>query len=277
MRKRILVLAIVLLASITLWAGTGDRHALVIGNGNYLKTTPLANPPTDATDVAKLLEDVGFTVTLQTDASLSQMEGTIREFANEAKKASAGTTLFYYAGHGVQFEGTNYLLPVDADIHKDYELRSKAVSMELVSSALNETDSDFNLILLDACRDNPFASSRGGARGLMAMGGGNPESMVVFSTSPGSVAQDGDGSNSPFTTALKQHLLTPDQEVRQLVASVSKSVQTMTKGRQIPWVNTSFTGSFYFVTAEQQLANSKESTSRLELELQSLENEIASR
>jgi uncharacterized caspase-like protein len=255
----------------------GTRYALVIGNGDYKNTILLANPSKDAKDVAKALENVGFTVTLQTDASLSQMESAIREFSSAAKRASAQTVLFFYAGHGVQFEGVNYLLPIDADIQKDYELRSKAVSMDLVSDSLDDTDSDFNLILLDACRDNPFATSRGGDRGLTAMGGRNSESMVVFSTSPGSVAQDGEGINSPFVTALKQNLYTPDLEVRQLVAAVSKGVQKLTKGQQVPWVNTSFTGSFYFVTAEQQVQSSRASSSRLQQEIESLEKEIAER
>jgi hypothetical protein len=149
--------------------------------------------------------------------------------------------------------------------------------MDMVTSALEDTKSGFNLIMLDACRDNPFASGRGGSRGLGVMGGGTAESMVVFATAPGSVAQDGDGRNSPFTSALKQHLATPDQEVRQLVAAVSRSVQEMTGGKQIPWLNTSFTGQFFFLTAQQQLAKAESNAKQLQGELETLEAEIAKR
>jgi len=276
--KRIVVMLVgLVLACASLFAVDGGRFALVVGNGNYKGISRLANPTNDATDIAKLLTEAGFSVRLETDTTLSKMEGAVREFSAEAKAAKAETTLFFYAGHGVQFEGVNYLIPVDADIQMDYELRSKAVSMEMVASALEDAKSEFNLILLDACRDNPFSSSRGGSRGLVVMGGGTPESMVVFATSPGSVAQDGGGSNSPFTSALKEYLLTPDLEVRQLVASVSKKVQSLTSGKQIPWVNTSFTGSFYFITAQQQLQRANAEATRLQVELAALEQEIAQR
>jgi len=257
--------------------GKTDRYALVVGNGAYEKTTKLANPVNDAGDVADMLSDLGFKVRLETNTTLSRMEGAVREFSKEAREAKASTTLFFYAGHGVQYEGINYLLPVDADIQRDYELRSKALSMDMVTAALEDTKSGFNLVMLDACRDNPFASGRGGSRGLGVMGGGTAESMVVFATAPGSVAQDGDGRNSPFTAALKQHLATPDLEVRQLVAAVSRSVQDMTRGMQIPWVNTSFTGQFFFLTAQQQLAKAESDAKQLQGELAALEAEIAKR
>ena len=275
--KRFVLLLVLGLVCMGLFASDGLRYALVLGNGAYEKTTKLANPVNDAGDVASMLEDLGFKVRLETDATLSRMEGAVREFSTEAKAAKADTTLFFYAGHGVQYEGVNYLLPVDADIQREYELRSKALSMDTVSSALEDAKSDFNLIMLDACRDNPFASSRGGSRGLGVMGGGTAESMVVFATAPGAVAQDGNGKNSPFTTALKQHLATPDLEVRQLVAAVSRSVQEMTGSKQIPWVNTSFTGQFFFLTAQQQLAKAESDAKQLQGELAALEVEIAKR
>ncbi|NBK23839.1 MAG: caspase family protein, partial [Spirochaetia bacterium] len=209
MKRCLLVVLLVTVLITGLFAFKVDRYALVVGNGAYEKTTKLANPVNDAGDVADMLSDLGFKVRLETNTTLSRMEGAVREFSKEARDAKASTTLFFYAGHGVQYEGINYLLPVDADIQRDYELRSKALSMDMVSSALEDTKSGFNLVMLDACRDNPFASGRGGSRGLGVMGGGTAESMVVFATAPGSVAQDGDGRNSPFTAALKQHLATP--------------------------------------------------------------------
>ena len=277
MKRCVLLTVFVLISLMGLYASDGGRYALVVGNGAYEKTTKLANPVNDAGDVAGMLSDLGFKVRLETDATLSRMEKAVREFSTAAKVAKAVTTLFFYAGHGVQYEGVNYLLPVDADIQRDYELRSKALSMDMVSSALEDTKSGFNLVVLDACRDNPFASGRGGTRGLGVMGGGTAESMVVFATAPGSIAQDGDGKNSPFTTALKQHLATPDLEVRQLVAAVSRSVQDMTRGMQIPWVNTSFTGQFFFLTAQQQLAKAETDVKQLQGELAALEAEITKR
>ncbi|MEA5029130.1 MAG: caspase family protein [Sphaerochaeta associata] len=279
MKRCVLLVVLGVVLMMGLYASNGGWYALVVGNGAYEKTTKLANPVNDAGDVADMLSDLGFKVRLETNTTLSRMEGAVREFSKEAREAKASTTLFFYAGHGVQYEGINYLLPVDADIQRDYELRSKALSMDMVTSALEDTKSGFNLVMLDACRDNPFASGRGGSRGLGVMGGGTAESMVVFATAPGSVAQDGDGDgrNSPFTAALKQHLATPDLEVRQLVAAVSRSVQDMTRGMQIPWVNTSFTGQFFFLTAQQQLAKAESDAKQLQGELAALEAEIAKR
>ena len=127
--------------------GKTDRYALVVGNGAYEKTTKLANPVNDAGDVADMLSDLGFKVRLETNTTLSRMEGAVREFSKEARDAKASTTLFFYAGHGVQYEGINYLLPVDADIQRDYELRSKALAMDMVASALEDTKSGFNLVM----------------------------------------------------------------------------------------------------------------------------------
>ncbi|NCC91444.1 MAG: hypothetical protein EOM01_13960, partial [Spirochaetia bacterium] len=266
------------LVSLDLELGKTDRYALVYGNSRYTGMPVLANPVNDANDIAGLLDKLGFKVTLVTDASQGSMESTLRSFAAEIGKRKADIALFFYAGHGAQFEGVNYLLPVDADIRQAHELSSKALSMELVASTLERTGSSLNLVILDACRDNPFASSRGSAdRGLSAMVRGGNESMVVFATAPGAVAQDGTGRNSPFTSALKEHLATPDLEIRQLVARVSRSVQDSTGARQIPWVNTSFTGEFFFLTTEQLLANNRLTADRIENELKALDAEIAER
>ena len=266
------------LVTMDLQLGKGSRYALVFGNGKYTKMPGLANPVNDATDIAEVLDQLGFTVTLVTDATLGTMDSTLRFFAAEIGKREASIALFFYAGHGAQFEGVNYLLPVDADIQQAHELSSKALSMELVASTLERTGSELNLVLLDACRDNPFASSRGSAdRGLSAMVRGGTESMVVFATAPGAVAQDGQGRNSPFTAAFKEHLRTPDIEVRQLVARVSRSVQESTGSRQVPWVNTSFTGEFFFLTTEQLLASSRLGATQLQQQLMALDAEIAQR
>lgn len=260
----------------------GSRVALIIGNSSYRHMNVLTNPSNDAEDISRLLSQVGFEAELLLDGSLTEIEAAARSFLDKSKSEEVATSLFFYAGHAVQYEGSNYLIPVDADIQREHELIGKAYNMDVLLKGLERSSSDLNLIILDACRDNPFSTTRGGARGLSAMGFGTAESMVVFATAPGSVAEDGEGRNSPFTNAMKEHLPTPDLEVRQLIAQVSKSVQEQTKGRQIPWVNTSFTGQFFFLTGEQefllrqgQLATLSKELAQLDAEYLVMQEEIA--
>ncbi|HZJ88116.1 MAG TPA: caspase family protein [Sphaerochaeta sp.] len=246
----------------------GSRLALIVGNSAYAHMNPLANPVNDATDMQRLLEQVGFTTTLVLDSSLAEIEAATRSFIDSSKSGAVTSALFFYAGHAVQYEGSNYLIPVDANITREYELISKAYQMDSLLKGLERSSADLNLIVLDACRDNPFSTTRGGDRGLSAMSLSSSESMVVFATAPGRVAEDGAGENSPFTLAMKEHLLTPDLEIRHLIARISRSVQEQTGGRQVPWVNTSFTGQFFFLTGEQELL-------LRELQLQTLSGELA--
>lgn len=274
---RLLIAATLLVLSGATALADGPRVALIIGNSAYQHTAPLANPINDAQDLARELEQLDFSVTLVTDATNAQMARAVRDFAGDAQRRRAETALFFYAGHGVQHEGINFLLPVDADIQDDYELLDAAMSMDRVSAALDTAGTRFNLIVLDACRDNPFARTRSASRGLTVMGGAGRGNMVVFATAPGDVAADGTGRNSPFTAAFLEHLRTPDLEVRQLITEVQRGVQNRTSGRQIPWVNTSFTGEFYFATAEQQLARTRQQEQALQDELAAIEAEIAER
>ncbi len=255
----------------------GSRIALIIGNSAYSHMNTLPNPKNDAEDICQLLTQVGFDTELLLDGSLSEIDVAARSFLDKSRIEDVTTSLFFYAGHAVQYEGSNYLIPVDADIKRDNELLGKAFNMDVLLKGLERSSADLNLIILDACRDNPFSTTRGGARGLSAMGFGTAESMVIFATAPGTVAEDGSGRNSPFTSAMKEYLPTPDLEVRQLIAQVSKSVQEQTKGRQIPWVNTSFTGQFFFLTGEQELQLRKSQLSSLSSELAHIEAEIAAR
>ena len=188
------------------FAQEGQRFALVIGNGDYQHTTPLANPINDAIDIAGSLEKFGFQVALETNTTTASMDQAIRQFVDFVSNNPTEIALFYYAGHGVQYEGVNYLLPVNVDIQNNYELMDKTISMDRITNGLDQSGSPFNLIMLDACRDNPFSETRGSSRGLSIMGDGGQGSMVVFATAPGSVAQDGEGSNSPFAGALLEHI-----------------------------------------------------------------------
>jgi uncharacterized caspase-like protein len=165
--KKTITATLMLLCGLAVFAQDGPRVALIIGNSAYQHTAPLENPQNDAQDLARELELLDFSVTMVTDATNAQMARAVRDFAGDAQRRRAQTALFFYAGHGVQHEGINYLLPVDADIQDDYELLDAAMSMDRVSAALDNAGTRFNLIVLDACRDNPFARTRSAAsRGL---------------------------------------------------------------------------------------------------------------
>ncbi len=279
--KKTMLIAIMLMSTVVMiaWASDGlERYALVIGNSNYQLMTKLPNPVNDATDIAAELTRYGFNVDLVTNASLGEMTQSVQRFVTNLEQSSrAEAALFYYEGHGVQFNGSNYLVPVNADIQASYELLDKTLGMDSVVRGLEQSQSNFNLIVLDACRDNPFSSTRSGDRGLSVMGTGGKGSMVVFATSPGNVAQDGDGRNSPFTEAFLNAMQIPGVEIRELITSVQRKVQDQTGGKQIPWVNMSYTGEFYFQTIEQQLERSQAELTGLQEELANLESEIQQR
>ncbi len=275
-----LTLAVLLscVLSTALASESRSRYALVIGNGEYQTMTRLANPVNDATDVAQELAQYGFAVDLVTNASLGEMSRSVNQFMSTiGSTQEVEAALFYYAGHGVQYNGSNYLIPVNMDIRSSYELLDKALGMDSVVRGLEESRSKFNLIILDACRDNPFSATRGGDRGLSVMTTAKHGSMLVFATSPGDVAQDGAGRNSPFTDALLEAMRLPGVEIRPLITSVQRMVQERTGGGQVPWMNTSYTGEFYFQTVEEQLARSQEQLMGLQAELSTLEQEIAQR
>ncbi len=278
-KTAILVLILLCLTLMVVWAAEhNDRYALVVGNSEYQAMTKLANPVNDASDIAAELSNVGFQVDLVTNATLGEMTVAVQRFVENLQRTKKSeAALFYYAGHGVQFNGLNYLVPVNADIQASYELLDKTMGMDSIVRGLEQSQSDFNLIVLDACRDNPFSATRGGDRGLSVMGTGGRGSMVVFATSPGDVAQDGVGRNSPFTEAFLEAMRIPGVEIRQLITSVQRKVQDQTAGRQVPWVNMSYTGEFYFQTIEQQLARSQGELASLQQELAALEREIMSR
>lgn len=266
------------LPSTFLYSQEEKRFALLIGNSEYQYTKALANPVNDATDMAQLLKSVGFHVKLELNATNAQMHKAVRDFFELLTSQKADVALFYYAGHGMEHEGVNYLIPINADIKNSYELLDKALSMDRVIEGLRRAGTKFNLVLLDACRDNPFlGNTRSSSRGLAVISSGGSGNMFVFATEPGSVAQDGEGRNSPFTKALLDHIQTPDLEIRHLITEVQRSVERQTNGRQRPWMNTSFTGEFYFIRAEQQLAKIKKQEEELNKELRILEQEILKR
>ncbi len=239
------ILAMLLFGAIP--AHAERRVALVIGNSAYEHVPQLANPKNDATDMAKKLEDLGFEVVVGEDLDLSSMRKAAREFTRKIE--GADLSLFFYAGHGLQVNGANYMAPVDAQLMSYNDLDYEAFPMDMILSAM-ERNTKVNLIFLDACRDNPLAEnltrsmgtrSSAVGRGLAKLGSG-VGSLIAFATQPGNVALDGDGRNSPFTNALLKHLGTPGQSVTDDLIQVRKEVLDATEGKQVPWDNSSLTG-----------------------------------
>ena len=242
--------AAVLLSVLTGIAGAAERVALVIGNAAYEHTTPLRNPRNDATDVARALEGLGFEVIEGLDLDKSAFGPKLREFAQAARGAQV--TLFFYAGHGLQVEGENYLVPTDAKLADEVDLRLEAFEL---TAFLRQMRGGTNLVFLDACRDNPLAQSLARSMGptrssAIGRGLGRVETaggtLIAYATQPGNVADDGEGRNSPFTGALLAHIATPGLSVHDLLASVTDSVVTGTDGRQQPWTHSSLRKPFHF-------------------------------
>jgi tetratricopeptide (TPR) repeat protein len=235
-------------------ADQGRRVALVIGNSDYTHAAKLTNPARDAQAVAASLRAVGFeTVMVGNDLSREKLIGRLREFAREAEKAD--WAMVYYAGHGIEVGGVNYLIPVDARLEADRDTTFEAVSLEQVLTAV-ESARKIKLVVLDACRDNPFAAqmrrtnaTRSMSRGLSRV---EPEgaTLVVYAAKHGQTALDGDGANSPFAAAFVKRMATPGIEINKIFRLVRDDVMDTTAGRQEPFTYGSLPGreDFYFVT-----------------------------
>lgn len=222
--------------------GQERRVALVIGNGSY-SASPLKNPVNDARAISSTLQALGFEVILVTNGRLREMEAAVDEFS---AKAQGATALFFFAGHGMQVDGENYLLPIGADINDEGDVRYETLPAGRVLSNLHYAQSKLNIVILDACRNNPFARFfRSAPRGLAQLTAPRG-SIVAFSTAPGDVAADGAGSNSPYAKAFVRHAQTPGVTVEKFFKEVAKDVAAQTDGEQRPWVSSDFLGEFYF-------------------------------
>ncbi len=239
--------AIIVLSFATLPARAESRFALVIGNGAYKHVPALSNPPNDAEDVAATLKSLGFKVTLKLDLDLAAMQRAIDEFALES--VDADVSLFYYAGHGLQLAGRNYLVPVGAELRKLDDLATRMVALDPVLAELGK-GRGLHLVFLDACRNNPFA---GAGVALPAPGlarvGKLPGFFITFATQPDNVAFDGRGRNSPFATAYLAHLATPGADISSMMIAVRNDVFAATGGQQIPADESLLTKQFYFAGA----------------------------
>jgi tetratricopeptide (TPR) repeat protein len=237
-------------------AGPGKRVALVIGNGAYAHVKALPNPPNDAHAIAKNLRNLGFAVAEGIDLDRAAMQKITREFLLDA--AHAQTAVLYFAGHGVQVDGRNFLVPVDVKLQPGINPIETMIDMDTILAALDDQVRT-NILIFDACRNNPMAqqvASAGASRSIETGGLAPPSApvagttlgagtLIAFATAPGQVALDGEGANSPFSAALSRHIGTPGLEVQQMLTRVRAEVVAATKARQVPWSNSSLLGEVY--------------------------------
>jgi hypothetical protein len=256
------ILCTVLLAG-GLAAGSGaalaeNRLALVIGQSAYRSVTPLPNPANDAKAMAQLLDDAGFDVTTAADLSQKDMNREVGDFAARiAAKGPDTVALVFYAGHGLQIDGENYLVPVDVDPRREADIPLQAVRLNDLLNTLNSVPSRMRILLLDACRNNPFPAISGTAGHGLALvdtRSGAPGTFLSYSTSPGAEAEDGNGANSPYTAALLQAAREPGLPIEAAFKRVRVAVNKATEGRQTPWDSSSLTEDFRFIAATDPAA-----------------------
>jgi hypothetical protein len=222
---------------------TNKRVALVIGNSNY-QVGPLANPANDAKAMAQSLRDSGFEVMQYTNINKRDFEESLRAFGSRIPRG--GVALFYFAGHGVQVKGVNFLLPIGARIEKEGDVEFEAVDAGRVMNELESAGSRLNIVILDACRNNPFAQRvRSLSRGLAVMSAPSG-TVVAYATGPGEVASDGDGANGLYTQELLKNMREPNVKIEDVLKRTRIAVKEKTNGQQVPWENTSLDGDFYF-------------------------------
>ena len=227
---------------------TPEKYALVIGNGAYTNLSRLANPANDAEDVTATLQKLGFTVDKILNGSLEQMESAVTRLKNRLSVSEDAYGFFFYAGHGVQSGGENYLIPVDANIPSENYLRNRTVTVQTVLDELNDARNSLNVVVLDACRDNPFGWGRSSLRGLATINRQPADSIIVYATSAGQQASDGQGRNGLFTSQLLPHLSNPDLEVGEVFKRTGAAVAVASSGLQRPAVYNQFFGSAYLGT-----------------------------
>jgi TPR repeat protein len=224
-------------------ASAAPRTALVIGNAAY-QSAPLRNPVNDASDMAAALRKLGFDVTLLKDATMQQMEGAVRDFGLKLRKGGLG--LFFFAGHGLQVAGENYLVPVNAVIQSEGDVKYGCLNAGLVLAKMEDAGNGPNVVILDACRNNPFARSFRSAEAGLARMDAPTGSIIAYATAPGKVAADGEGKNGLYTQHLLRHIATPGLSVTDLFMNVREAVVRDSARKQVPWENTSLIGRFSF-------------------------------
>jgi uncharacterized caspase-like protein len=241
-----------LAAAVTMWvlaapAQAADRVALVIGNASY-DEAPLRNPTHDADAMESALSRLGFDVVKLRDGSLREMQRAIGQFSRKLK--GSRTALVYYSGHGIQSQGTNYLIPVDARLESEGDIPLETVSLDAIMVQLAQAQTPVNLVILDACRNDPFAKQRsiGGASPLAGLAPvlAPRGTLIAYATAPGQVAEDGDGANSPFTASLLQVIERPGLKAEDVFKETRIRLAENTGNHQVSWESSSLTGDFYF-------------------------------
>ncbi|MCF8378022.1 MAG: caspase family protein [Bacteroidales bacterium] len=224
------------------------RIALIIGNGDYVHGGYLRNPLNDAEDMAAVLKNLGFEVILIKNADLVSLKSAIDDFGLKLSNFDVG--LFYYAGHGIQSKGFNYFIPVDAELKSEAQVEFNCVRTDRLLSLMESASNSTNIIILDACRNNPFERSwsrsvNGSGLAFMDAPSG---SLIAYSTSPGRTASDGYGRNGLYTSALLQHIVEPNISIELMFKKVRETVSEKSEKAQIPWESTSLVGNFYFAS-----------------------------
>ena len=221
------------------------RIALVIGNGEY-KDAPLLNPINDARAIAQALSRSGFRVTQKENVGRAEMQVALREFGDALKGGGVG--LFYFAGHGMQVKGRNFLIPVDANIEREDEVAYSSLDANQVLDKMESANNRLNIVILDACRNNPFARSFHSSSTGLAQMEAPVGTLVAFATAPGSVASDGSGQNGLYTQHLLRSMQKPGVKIEDVFKNVRVGVRRDSHGKQIPWESTSLEGDFIFVS-----------------------------
>jgi hypothetical protein len=231
-------------------ASAENRLALVIGQSAYRSVPALPNPANDAKAVTQLLTDSGFEVSTAADLSQTEMREKVSEFAGKVAAKGADTVaLVFYAGHGLQIDGENFLVPVDIDVKREADIPIQAVRLNDILNTLTSVPSKMRILMLDACRNNPFpdiSKTAGGGLAIVDAKVGSPGTFLSFSTSPGAVAEDGSGANSPYTTALLAAGKESGIPIEETFKRVRLAVNKVTEGRQTPWDSSSLTEDFRF-------------------------------
>jgi len=233
---------------------TEKRLALVIGNADYQSTTKLTNPSNDATDMAATLKTLGFEVLSGTNQSKREMEALIRQFGEKLAK-QGGVGLFFYAGHGIQYRGGNYLVPVEANIPAEDEIEYASINLGFLLNKMEAAQNNLNIVILDACRNNPFARSWRNYRDIgdnIGLAKVTPPTgtIMLYATQPGNVASDGSGRNGLFTESLLQQIKKPNVEFDAMVKALARDVSEKSGKKQLPWKEGIVLGDFYFAGAQ---------------------------
>lgn len=236
-----------------------QKVALIIGNSNYSHFSKLKNAHHDADDMSKVLKNLGFEILYLKNGSLKDMKKTVRRFSNRIKDGGVG--LFFYAGHGIEVDGKNYLIPIDADIPEKNEVEYESLAVDMIIDKMEEAKNRLNIVVLDACRNDPF--SRSGSGGLAQIN--NAKGMyIAFATAPGSVASDGSGRNGLFTKHLIYNMQQKDLELEKVFKKTRIGVLKESNERQMPWTSSSVSGDFYFNIGDVENINIYQSTPKEE-------------